>query len=113
MRPRLKQVRERHEGKFTQDDMAEKLGVSVSTYQKWEQGQRELKAPDIIRICKILGVTSDDILGTDYSSYPSNNCIDMPISEDEQEMLRDFRKLDNTDKIIVRGVISLILRERA
>lgn len=46
---------------MTQDEAANKLGVSVRTVQKWEKGKTFPDANRIDDICNVYGVTYDDL----------------------------------------------------
>lgn len=57
---------------LTQDELAERLGVSPQAVSKWEN---DLSCPDIMllpRLAKIFGVTVDELLG---ATPPQNRCI--------------------------------------
>lgn len=58
---RIKELRE--ENKFTQVEVAEKLGISVSGYRKLEYGEREPNIDIIREISSMYDVTSDYLLG--------------------------------------------------
>jgi len=58
---RLSKVRER-EG-FSQEGLAEKLGCSVITISRWENGQSNMKAADAYHICDALNISADYLLG--------------------------------------------------
>lgn len=47
---------------ITQEQLAERLGVSRQAVSMWESGKRELKASTFERIAKILDVTLDEII---------------------------------------------------
>ena len=49
--------------KLTQREMADYVGVTESCYAHWEQGRNEPSIDFIIRICKVLEISSDDLLG--------------------------------------------------
>ena len=58
---KIKDLRKKAE--MTQDRLADYLGVSAQAVSKWELGQT---APDlslIAPLCKVLGCTSDELLG--------------------------------------------------
>lgn len=52
---------------MTQQDVADAIGVPVSTYRKWEQGVNEPDLSIVITLAGLLGVTTDTILGSDLS----------------------------------------------
>ena len=47
---------------LTQQDLAEKMGVSRSTVIDWESGKREMKTAYFYLFCRITGFSEDDIL---------------------------------------------------
>lgn len=46
---------------LTQVEAAEKLGVSASTIRNWEKGCSFPKPPQIMVLCKLYGVSYDNI----------------------------------------------------
>ena len=109
MKTNLKQIRE-SKTSYTQEDMATMLGISVSAYSKWEQGQRELRGYDIVRLTKILKTSSDEIIGTDYShAKKDEDIITEQVTHDEQRLLDAYRNLDDTDRATVTRVVYALL----
>lgn len=53
----------RQELGFSQIAMAKKIGVSRSTYQFYESARHEPPIATLIRLCEILGVSADKLLG--------------------------------------------------
>lgn len=49
---------------ISQKNMAERLGLSVSTYSNYENNYREPKLEIIEKICEILGVTIEELMTT-------------------------------------------------
>ena len=49
--------------KYTQNDIASLLGVSVTCYAGYEQGYREPDFKMLVKICRVLGVSADYLLG--------------------------------------------------
>ena len=47
---------------YTQEELAEKLGVSREMVSKWEEGKRNLHAVAIFQICKTLNISADYLL---------------------------------------------------
>lgn len=46
---------------LTQSEMAEKLGISVSTYQDIENGCREIKPVELYALCHVTGFSEAEI----------------------------------------------------
>ena len=64
---RIGQLREQN--KETQNTLSEAIGVNRKTVDNWEQGIREIKAPDIIKLTQHFDVSADYLLGlSDISS---------------------------------------------
>ncbi len=55
----LKQLR--IEKGLSQKQLAEKLGVAVSTYANWEQGRREPSIYDIFNILSVLEIEANEL----------------------------------------------------
>ena len=47
---------------YTQQEMAEKLGVSAMTYIRWESKPQKLSIVKAREICIILGITLNDVI---------------------------------------------------
>lgn len=104
MSTNLRVARERFT-KLNQEDVAKELGISLSAYQKYEQGQRALRGDTLVKLVRILGVSSDTILGTDYSEMADDSDF---LNDDERALIDDYRALDDQDKSIVRRIASAL-----
>ncbi len=60
---RLRKLRMKH--KFTQQKTADILGVTMSSYQKYEQNERFPSYETLIKIADIFDVSTDYLLGRD------------------------------------------------
>lgn len=58
---RLRELREMHN--YTQEYVAEAIGVSRITYYRYETDFRQLKAPELIALAKLYHVSIDYLLG--------------------------------------------------
>ena len=54
----------RKEKQYSQKQLAEKLGVAVSTYANWEQGRREPSLYDIYNLLAVLDVEANELFDT-------------------------------------------------
>lgn len=57
--------------KHTQQKMADLLGITLNSYQKYEQGTREPSLEMLVRLADILQVPTDYLLGRDLSLLKS------------------------------------------
>ncbi len=101
---------------FSQEEVAEKVGISRQAYAKWEKG---LTIPDV-ESCGILaelyGVTVDSLLKTDtsfdgkvVSPGPGGKHIFGTVTMNEKgqivipKLARDIMKLKNGERLIILG----------
>ena len=74
-------ARARKEQKLTQEELAEKLGISYKAVSKWECGKGLPDASIMIELCKILKITVNDLLSgekindSDYMIKAEENFI--------------------------------------
>lgn len=67
-REKLKEIREDRD--ISQKEIAEVLGVKQSAVSKYENGLREYKVEDIIKLCKFYNISADYILELPKMPYP-------------------------------------------
>lgn len=67
--PRIKDLREDQD--LTQAQIAEKLGLHTTQYQRYERAETTIPADIIVDIAKFYNVSTDYILG--LTNNPSNN----------------------------------------
>lgn len=65
---KLKTLREQHE--FSQEYVADKLGVSRPTYMQIEKGDRELTISEATKLASLFGLSLDDFLASTSSVKP-------------------------------------------
>jgi len=111
----LKQIRKANN--FTQQDLADAVGIERSTYASYETGRNK---PDVIllkRIANVFGVSSDFILEIDTSkkfnmsdanvSYKKNGSqLVSTLSKDEKTVLAQYRLLTEDKKEEVKTFLS-------
>lgn len=59
--PKISMEAARVNAKLTQDQMAERLGVTRQTYAAWEKGKTEMRPAYFIAFCRITGFPEDTI----------------------------------------------------
>ncbi len=50
---------------LTQREVSERLGIVLQQYQTYESGRYQMDYDKIVRVCKILNVSADYLLGID------------------------------------------------
>ena len=61
----------RKEMKLTQEDLAEKVEISVSFMGHIERGSRVLSVDTLRKLCIVLDLSADDLLGLEYDHIVS------------------------------------------
>ena len=61
-------IRHRKAKGWSQEDFAEKMGVSRQAVSRWENGTALPDAHNILQISKLFGVSADYLLNDDYAS---------------------------------------------
>lgn len=93
---RIKKIRQ--EKGYTQQELAEMIGVAKNTITGYEKGNREPDATKIIALSKALNVPGDWIIGNKDSSYSY-------LSVDALIIASEYDALDEYGKSLVRLVI--------
>lgn len=88
---------------MSQEEMANRIGVTPQAVSKWERGQSLPDVALLADICFVLGVSADYLLGTQHTNITENG------DEAEQEMiLRNLRHcLEPLELVIGMNLISL------
>ena len=85
---------------LTQLQVAERLGITKSTYCNYESGKREPDVAKIKKIAKALGISADALLETGYSEKSS-----AALSAGAMKLAKDYDTLDIHGKKTVRVVM--------
>ncbi len=64
---------------WSQQDLAEKLGTTQQTIQRYEAGARDIKSSVLVKLSAALGVTISYLLGMENASIPNNAMTDVPL----------------------------------
>lgn len=97
--------KKRREKNLTQEQLAEKLGVSNKTISKWENGKCMPDYSIIEQVCRKLSVTLSELMNGEDASEDS-----MRVYDDEQilDLLRRMQELER-QKWILYGIILVVL----
>lgn len=64
---------------WSQQDLADKMGTTQQTIQRYEAGARDIKSSVLIKLSATLGVTISYLLGMENSSLPNSAMVDAPL----------------------------------
>lgn len=101
---KIKQLR--IDNNMTQRELAQKLGISIPTLQKYEYGTLRLKNEIIIKICDIFNISINNFL-EDTTEYRHTNLYDELIIE---EMIRN--RVSLSDEINDKNMLLMELLEK-
>lgn len=86
----------RKENKLSQEELAEKIGVSRQAVSKWERAEASPDTDNLIRLAEIYGVSLDEML----TGKKTDNTENAEAKSDEpQESSEDFTPDENTEYI--------------
>ena len=84
---------------LTQEELGKKLNVQKAAISKYEKGIVIPKGDVLKRLSAIFNVSTDYILGNEVERGEK-------FSDEETELIHDYRRLDEYGKNLVRGVTS-------
>lgn len=98
--------------KLTQEDAAERIGVSAEFYARIERGNALPSVPTLVRICSALGVSADILLGRAEVSRVKDEAPRWPSSppSDSPEVRRLVRRLRRATPATLR-LVTLLIKE--
>ena len=67
----------RKKNKITQKELAEKLGVKHTAISSWENGVNSIDIDTLFQICKIFGITVNDMYASPFNQLSSLKNIDV------------------------------------
>ena len=92
---KIKELRKKAD--MTQDRLAEMLGVTAQAVSKWEVGSASPDLSLIAPLCRVFGVTADELLGIAHEKDPRE-------TEAEEELDRLMKTPGKDGKIDIRSL---------
>ena len=89
---------------LTDAEMSARTGIQVRTYNNYRNGQREPEFEMFLVLCRVLGVTPNDLLLEDAASPPLPH---------EIELLDMYRRLSTENRAIFDNIIKNFLPKSA
>ena len=102
---KIKDLRQRKN--WTQYQLADKVGVSSQVISNMERSYtaERLKPEVLAALAQALGTTIDYLVGSDQRE-------DIPLSQNEQELLQNFRKLDERQQALASGLLQELAKNQ-
>lgn len=85
-----------------QVDLCKKVGIPKSTLNNWLKLGRSIPSEYIIPICEFFDVPVEYLL---TGEEINNNSTEYQLSDDEIELLKNYRKLDSRGKTMVKAKV--------
>lgn len=86
---RLVQLRKKHG--LSQEELADKLGLSRQAVSKWERAEASPDTDNLICLAKLYGISLDELLSTDED-------IDTIV---EEQVKKEDEKVENKDRVVI------------
>lgn len=64
---------------WSQQELADKLGTTQQTIQRYESGARDIKSSVLVKLSVALGVTISYLLGMENAAIPNTAMTDVPL----------------------------------
>ena len=84
---------------WTQEQLAEAVGTTQQTIQRWETGQTDPQCSKIKAISRILGVTVSYLMGMDDVGQQQPT-----LTPDERRLLSFYRLTDERGRLVIMSV---------
>lgn len=93
-------VRKRKEKNMTQQQVAKKIGVSLSSIAMWERQERNIKQKYIAPLCKTLDITEEELkteLSINYAFVWQDRFKEIKEQSDKEinNVIKDLKKIKN------------------
>lgn len=85
---------------LSQKELANLLGVRNTAISNWENGANSIDIDTLFKLCKILNIDINTIFG-----YKNKPISEYTISENENNLIENYRKLDTAGKNTIEVVL--------
>ncbi|RKG57030.1 XRE family transcriptional regulator [Corallococcus sp. AB011P] len=92
---------------LTQADVAERVGIAMEVYSRMERGRMLPRAQTLRRLCDVLSVSADVLLGVGAGSAPAPS-RSPPREEDSLELRRLVRTLRDLEPRQLKAVARVV-----
>lgn len=100
---------------YSQQDMADHVGISLSSYQRYESGKREIPSEVLFRMASALSAPADYILmkaelniDTEYAFMDGKGGI-VELTEEQFRVMTSFNRMTEEGRSIVIAISEALL----
>ena len=94
---RLRELRDRYG--YTQQDVADRIGVGRSAYRSYENNDRRIPVDVLTRVATLYNVSMDELLGNSYRSDASTNIIHGNFTKEQIQKIQKYADLVGKDEL--------------
>ena len=94
---RLRKLRDRYG--YTQQDVADRIGVGKSAYRSYENNDRRIPVDVLTRVAALYNVSMDELLGNSYRSDASTNIIHGNFTKEQIQKIQKYADLVSNDEL--------------
>lgn len=93
---------------YTQQQVADLMGITKSTYCGYETGKRQPDVAKIKQLACILNISGDVLLETGFEQEPpfANVTSELDIDNDVKQLAKQYSLLNDTDRELVKKMIN-------
>lgn len=102
----------RYKAGLTQDELAQKLGISKGSVAMWETNKRTPSTETLIRLADLFGVTTDYLLGRSENPTPDSVANAPQDASRTANLLSAFEQLDTDNQDIIIGEAKKLLKQQ-
>ena len=95
----IKEMREK--AGYKQQDVADKLDVTIRRYGNWEREDREINLRDAIRLADLFGCSLDELAGREWPKSSSP-----PLSRTERGIVDAYRASDQSGQEAIQAAVA-------
>ncbi len=94
----------RNQSGLSVDEVGKRIGKSGKTISAWEVGRGQPDADKLVELCEIYNVRISDFY------IPLHGQQEYTISPDEYDLLETYRQLNESGKLMARGLVSALAK---
>ena len=84
---------------WTQDDVAERIGISKTAYRSYELNLRRISVDVLMRLADLYGISMDEMLGNSVRANPSLNVIHGDFTDEQLQKIQKFANLVRNNQL--------------